>query len=168
MSFSASTSLAAVHEVSPNDAVQVSYVRQLMREFFAELGEDLSYQQVEAEVQQLPGQYSRSVGGCLLLLLSVDSVPVGCGCVGLRRLSCEIGEIKRFYVCSSYRGFGLGKKLLLKLIQIAREMGYQKLRLDTLIRLSAANHLYETLGFYEIPPYCYSPFNDAAYREYKL
>ena len=86
-----------------------------------------------------------------LLLASFDRQLVGCA--GLRRLSPEIGEIKRVYVRPAFRGKGLGKALIEAVIAAARLIGYRKLRLETASFMEGAQALYRSLGFDLIEPY---------------
>ena len=79
------------------------------------------------------------------------------GCVALRALDRTTLEMKRLYVRAPARGMGLGKSLVEAAIVYARasarEQGYADLRLDTLATMAAAQALYRSLGFVEIPPY---------------
>lgn len=50
----------------------------------------------------------------------------------------------------------------------ARNLGYTKMRLDTVKKLTAANTLYEHLGFYDIEPYNFNPDETVRYMEIKL
>jgi GNAT superfamily N-acetyltransferase len=86
-----------------------------------------------------------------LLLANFDG-QVG-GCAGLRRLSPEIGEIKRVYVRPAFRGKGLGTALIEAVIAAARLIGYRKLRLETAGFMEGAQALYRSLGFNLIEPY---------------
>ena len=76
---------------------------------------------------------------------------VGVGC--LRRLPSGIGEIQRMYVQPHVRGVGAGRMLVNRLLQDARELGYPRVRLESLKALSAAHQLYRSVGFVEIAPY---------------
>jgi len=89
--------------------------------------------------------------GGRLLLASVD-VQVA-GCAGLRRLSPEIGEIKRVYVRPAFRRNGVGRALIEAVIAAARLIGYRKLRLETASFMESAQALYRSLGFELIEPY---------------
>jgi GNAT superfamily N-acetyltransferase len=65
----------------------------------------------------------------IIYIIETDKNVVGMG--ALKELGEGIGEIKRMYIRPEYRGRGLGKKLLKKLIEKAKEFGYATLRLDT-------------------------------------
>jgi len=75
------------------------------------------------------------------------------GCAGLRRLSREIGEIKRVYVRPAFRRKGLGRELIEAVIAAARLIGYRKLRLETASFFEGAQALYRSLCFDLIEPY---------------
>jgi ribosomal protein S18 acetylase RimI-like enzyme len=62
-------------------------------------------------------------------------------------------KMKRLYVRPAFRSWGLGKHLIGETIQAARRAGYTVLRLDTLASMEAAQGLYRSLGFSEIPAY---------------
>ena len=86
-----------------------------------------------------------------LLLATFDGQVAGCA--GLRRLSSEIGEMKRVYVRPAFRRKGVGKALIEALIAEARLIGYRKLRLETAGFMEGAQALYRSLGFDLIEPY---------------
>ncbi len=87
-----------------------------------------------------------------LVLLAFDSeTPVGCG--AMRPLPDGTAEMKRLYVRPSARGLKAGRALTEGLIEAARARGYPALRLDTLPSMMAAQSLYKSLGFVEIPTY---------------
>jgi len=75
------------------------------------------------------------------------------GMVALRKHSQEIGEMKLMFVDAPFRGQGLGRALALAIIDAARILGYREIRLSTGGRQIAAQGLYRSLGFCEIPPY---------------
>jgi ribosomal protein S18 acetylase RimI-like enzyme len=87
----------------------------------------------------------------VLLLAEIEGLPAGC--VAIRPLDDAICELKRLYVRASYRGAGLGRLLTETALQAAREMGYTRIRLDTLPQMQPAQQLYESLGFHDIPAY---------------
>ena len=79
------------------------------------------------------------------------------GCVGVRKFSDEIAELKRLYLARECRGLGLGRALCLNAIEDARGFGYKFLRLDTTAKSQAALALFKKLGFYEIARYNANP-----------
>ena len=56
-------------------------------------------------------------------------------------------ELVKMYLKSKSRGKGLGKKLMLKCIALAKTLGYQNIYLETMPELSTAVSAYEKLGF---------------------
>ncbi len=86
-----------------------------------------------------------------LLLAEMDDRVAGLAC--MRRISEDIGEFKRMYVRKEYRGLGIGRTLLERLIDEAKEIGYPKVRLDSAKFMEAAHSLYRSNGFYVIDPY---------------
>ncbi|MHA1447751.1 MAG: GNAT family N-acetyltransferase [Candidatus Heimdallarchaeaceae archaeon] len=87
----------------------------------------------------------------IIYLVLFDDVIVGMG--GLRKLTEDIVEVKRMYVKPEFRGKGLGKSLLEKLLETAKNWGYSKIRLDTGVFMEAAQKVYRSAGFYDIEEY---------------
>lgn len=109
----------------------------------------LAQQNYDAELQHLQEKYGMPGGRLYLLLVDGEAA----GCVGLRKLDNQHGELKRLYVRPRYRGAQLGAYLVRRILSDAREIGYRYVRLDTLPGLTHAIALYRTLGFYEIECY---------------
>ena len=82
--------------------------------------------------------------------------PVGCG--ALKDIGDGSGEIKRVWVSSSVRGLGVASRIMDKLEEAAREMGFATLRLDTNKTLTEAHAMYRNRGYVEIEPYNDNPF----------
>lgn len=157
-----------INLIAPDDAEGWQAVREILREYSQSLAVDLSFQNFEAELQQLPGQYERPDG--LMLLALVDGALAGCG--AFRNLpdsdypnACEM---KRLYVRPAFRRFGLGRTLAQALIDRATEAGYSAMLLDTLDDMEAARGLYESLGFVEVPPFYFNPVPGAHYLKVEL
>jgi len=87
----------------------------------------------------------------IIYMVETEGNVVGMG--ALRELEEGIGEIKRMYIRPKYRGRGLGKELLGKLIEKAKEFGYTTLRLDTADFMTVAQNIYRSAGFKEIDEY---------------
>ena len=71
--------------------------------------------------------------------------------------------MKRLYVAASSRGSGLGRRLVSRLIEVARDLRYKEMRLDTLPNMTAARAMYDSLGFAEIDPYYFSPIEGTVF-----
>jgi putative acetyltransferase len=144
---------------------EMESVRTLFREYAASLGFDLCFQNFEQELAELPGQYAPP-SGCLLLAM-VEDEPAGC--VALKRLADGVCEMKRLYIRSQHRGSGLGRTLAEQIIDEAKRLGYQVIRLDTIPSLmGSAVALYRSLGFRDIPAYCFNPVPGALFMELRL
>jgi GNAT superfamily N-acetyltransferase len=144
---------------------QLEAVRDLFQEYAGSLGIDLGFQGFPQELADLPGKYAPP-RGCILLA-TVDGEPAGC--VAMRPLGDAVCEMKRLYVRRTYRKLGLGRKLAERAIEEARQLGYRRMRLDTIgTIMGEAVALYRTLGFVEVPPYCRNPIPDALYFELRL
>ncbi len=90
------------------------------------------------------------------------------GCIGLRELDNQTGEIKRLYVSPAARGRGLGKALIEAAIAEARARAYHRIRLDTMPTMKAAQGLYRAFGFKPIAPYYESPHECSEFFELQL
>jgi ribosomal protein S18 acetylase RimI-like enzyme len=159
------TSVVATHSVEhATQAGDVDAVRALFSEYATSLGVDLCFQDFDRELAGLPGDYAPPNGRLLVVRVAGNAV----ACVALRRLEDDLCEMKRLYVQPSQRGLGLGRKLAEAVIGEARQIGYARMRLDTLPSMAEAAALYERLGFREIEPYYANPVPGVRYLELAL
>jgi putative acetyltransferase len=146
-------------------AAHIAAIHELFLEYANSLGFSLCFQSFDQELAALPGDYAPPDGR---LLLATSSGQPG-GCVALHKLAPEICEMKRLYVRPQFRGKGLGRELAQKIIAEARDVGYKRLRLDTVEPvMKTAVAVYRQLGFCEIPPYRPNPIAGALYMELQL
>lgn len=139
-------------------------VRALFKEYALSLGIDLDFQDFDRELAGLPGGYAPPAGR-LILARQEEQV---LGFVGLRKFSGKICEMKRLYVRPGFRGKGIGRGLARAVIAEAREIGYRRMRLDTLPWMDGAIALYRSLGFKEIESYRHNPIEGARFMELVL
>jgi ribosomal protein S18 acetylase RimI-like enzyme len=148
-----------------NTQEDIDQARALFLEYAAGLGISLCFQNFDRELANLPGDYAPPEGR-LLLATEDDQLA---GCIALRKLSDGICEMKRLFIRPAYRGKGLGRVLVNALIDEARQLGYTRMRLDTLVgRMDQAIALYRSIGFVEIEPYYENPIEDAKYMQLEL
>jgi ribosomal protein S18 acetylase RimI-like enzyme len=152
--------------VAASSAEDYDMARVLFREYQASLNIDLCFQSFEEELAGLPGKYAPPKGR-LLLAFGEDDSPAGV--IAMRPIDGDICEMKRLFVRPAARGQNLGRKLIDRVLEEAREAGYTKMRLDTLTGLmDKAIALYRSYGFYDIPAYYQSPMPNELYLEKDL
>jgi ribosomal protein S18 acetylase RimI-like enzyme len=162
------TATPEVELLTPTTPALIDATRTIFREYEASLEVDLCFQNFEAELATLPGEYAPPQGALLLAL--VDGDVAGCG--GLRPLPdsdyANACEMKRLFVRPAFRKFGLGRMLAQALLDRGLQAGYSTMLLDTLDDMEAARGLYASLGFEEIPPYYFNPIAGAHYLKADL
>ncbi|PYX90594.1 MAG: GNAT family N-acetyltransferase [Acidobacteria bacterium] len=151
--------------VNAESAAQIAVIRELFLEYANSLGFSLCFQSFDRELARLPGDYAPPEGR--LLLMECDGEPAGC--VALHPLEAGICEMKRLYVRPRYRGKGLGRVLVERILSEARTAGYGRIRLDTVEPvMKDAVAMCRRFGFRDIPPYRENPIEGAMYLELEL
>lgn len=149
----------ALRTIESSEDAALEHVRQFFRNYAAWLGRDLSFQGFDEEMAGLPGAYAAPHGQ--LFYAEANGRPAGC--VGVRRFSDRVCEIKRLYVEPQLRGHGIGRALALAAIEAARAMGYRRAMVDTLPAMRIAVKLYRELGFQEAPAYYPAPMEGTVF-----
>jgi putative acetyltransferase len=143
----------------------IKEARTLLQEYAAWLGISLCFQNFDRELAALPGEYAPP-DGRLLLAFEDDELA---GCVALRKIRATTCEMKRLFLRPGFRGRGLGRVLVERIIEEARQIGYTQMCLDTLPgRMDQAIALYKSIGFKEIEPYYNNPVAGATFMELRL
>jgi putative acetyltransferase len=144
---------------------QIAQARELFLEYAKSLGFSLCFQNFDKELAGLPGDYAPPEGRLLLAEYQGQLA----ACVALHKLDSAISEMKRLYLRPQFRGKGLGRALAERIIAEARQVGYLRMRLDTVEPVMRdAVAMYRKLGFKEITPYRPNPIAGAMYMELEL
>ncbi len=137
----------------------------LFRTYEKWLNVSLCFQGFEEEVNSLPGKYA-TPDGRLYLVKYKDTY---CGCIALRKIEDGICEMKRLYLKEEFRAKGIGKILVTKIIQDAKDIGYKTMRLDTIKeKMPKAVEIYTKHGFVETDPYYHNPNPHTLFMELDL
>ena len=145
--------------------VQIAQARELFLEYAQSLGFSLCFQNFDKELAGLPGDYAPPHGR--LLLAEYESQLAAC--VAMHKWEKDICEMKRLYLRPQFRGKGLGRILADRIISEARQIGFQRMRLDTVEPvMKDAVAMYRVIGFREIAPYRPNPIAGALYMELQL
>ena len=125
---------------------------------------DLSFQHFEEELTGLKSMYALPYGG--IILCREDGKYIACAAI--RKIDDVTGELKRMYVMSEHQQKGIGRELLTRSISLARQCGYQRIRLDTLNHMQPAINLYQSFGFRISEPYYHNPNKGAVFFELEI
>jgi len=151
--------------IQARSEADIRNARTLLEEYAAWLGLSLCFQNFDKELAELPGEYAPPSGR---LLLASEGNQIA-GCIALRRIRAATCEMKRLFVRPEFRGRGLGRVLVERIIDEARQIDYTQICLDTLPgRMDQAIALYQSLGFKEIEPYYNNPVVGAKFMELRL
>jgi GNAT superfamily N-acetyltransferase len=151
--------------IQAEEPKQIAQARELFLEYAQSLGFSLCFQNFDKELAELPGDYAPPDGRLLL----AEHQGRLAGCVALHKLESGVCEMKRLYLRPQFRGKGFGLALAERIIAEARQIGYQRMRLDTVEPvMKDAVAMYRKLGFKEIAPYRTNPIAGAQYMELEL
>lgn len=144
-----------IRRIKPDEATAAKRViYRVAHEIFKDqrtLEESVSYHESRGELQDMDDiQKNYFENGGIFLVLEEDDQIIGTGAI--RQLQENICELKRLWLLTEYRGLGLGYRMLQELLAVAREMGYERMRLETdAVFQKRAVEFYKQIGFYEIP-----------------
>lgn len=140
-------------------------VKDLIVEYTQFLNRDLSFQNLEAELNDLKSKYTGNHGRILVAVTDDNQVV---GCVAFYRHDQNRCEMKRLYVRPQYRNQKIASSLVSNIIKEAKNCGYQEMVLDTIKPLKAAISLYQQFGFQKTQPYYHNPMDDVLYFKLSL
>jgi len=155
----------SIRKIKKKDNPQVAtLIREVMTEFGA-VGEGYSIN--DPEVDDMFGNYRDELHR--FYVIEFDGKVVGCSGIaplkGGGRLTCEL---RKMFFRPVTRGRGLGKRLLITLLDDAKKFGYKKCYLETLTRMESAIALYEQHGFERLDSQCGATGHSSCDRYYQL
>ena len=142
----------------------IEEVKELIIEYINSLNRDLSFQNINSELNSLKTKYSYPNGRIITAIVGDKVV----GCVAFYKHSSKRCEMKRLYVKKEYRYLKIGNTLVENIISLAKKDGYREMVLDTIKPLTSAINLYKKFGFQEIKPYYSNPMPDVIYMKLDL
>ncbi len=154
--------------VEPDSAELLQATREIFREYADSLNIDLCFQNFDAELAGLPGEYTPPRVRCCWPM-PTRNWPAAWRCAACSDVDhANACEMKRLFVRRAFRRFGLGRVLAQALMERAASAGYSAMLLDTLDEMESARELYASLGFEEVAPYYFNPIPGAHYLKAPL
>jgi putative acetyltransferase len=123
----------------------------------------------EAQLRGLPGKYAAADAD--LLLAWIKGHAAGCAAITPRMLKdgAPAAELKRLWVEPQFRGYGVGRGLVIAAIDWAWKQGCRTLVLDTVNEaMPEASALYQSLGFEEMERFNDNPISGVRFYKLKL
>lgn len=102
----------------------------------------------------------KTPGSVYFVALKDDKVLGGCGIFPTKGLPTGHAELVKLYLSEESRGLGLGKALMEKSLDWARNFGYTDIYLETFNELNSAVGLYYKLGFKDLA----APMGDSGHH----
>jgi len=135
----------------PQNSAEWDVVKKLLMDYRAEFNDDACFTSFDKELSDIESLYTLKGNVKLIAISEIDGGIAGC--IAVQAFSPTITEMKRLYVAPAHRGQQLGKTLVETIIALTKMEGYEKIYLDTMLEMKAAQHLYDQLGFVVISPY---------------
>ena len=123
------------------------------REAFRTLNEAWieKYFQLEEKDRETLGDPDRHILGKGGYIVMAERAGRPVGCCALIALADGCFEVAKMTVAEDERGQGVGRQLLERVIEFAREKSIRRLYLETNSKLQNAVRLYEAVGFRHLP-----------------
>ena len=142
---------------APTDSPEANV---LLRAYFKELIDRFNGREMPEEEVDIEMEIDPSTGFAAFLVGYFDGSPAGC--VGLR----VSGDLTRMYVAPEFRRRGGGRFLLEAIEETARELGFDRIRIDTRGDLVEARALYLAHGYEEVAPFNAAPYSEHWYEKH--
>jgi len=123
-----------------------SQIHLLVRRILNEFGFDYKANSSERDLNNIEETYINN-GGDFIVIESDTGIILGTSAI--LKIDEEECRLRKMYIDSEHRGFGLGKVLLIKCLLRAKQLGFKKIELETSVKMEAAIKLYKKYGFIE-------------------
>jgi putative acetyltransferase len=137
-----------IRPIEPNDNIDLAKViRGALEEFGANKPGTVYFDPTTDALFEL---FNNTPGSYYYVALINDVLVGGAGIFPTENLPDGTCELVKLYLHKDARGTGLGKQLLNKAMDWAKEFGYQQVYLESMPELSKAVSIYENVGFQRI------------------
>lgn len=136
-----------LRQIEEHDNAEIaSLIRKVFREFKIDRPGTVYFDPTTDDLYNL----FRIPGSVYWIAFAGNEMAGGCGIYPTPELPEGCAELVKFYIKSEYRGKGLGRMLMYKSIESARELGYRQIYLESMPELGKAISMYEKAGFRSI------------------
>ena len=137
-----------IRPIEPNDNIDLAKViRGALEEFGANKPGTVYFDPTTDALFEL---FNNTPGSYYYVAVINDVLVGGAGIFPTENLPNGTCELVKLYLHKDARGTGLGKKLLNKAMDWAKEYGYKQVYLESMPELSKAVTIYENVGFERI------------------
>ena len=134
-----------IRTIEPTDNVAIaSIIRTALTEFGANKPGTVYYDETTDIMFEIFSSTAKSI---YFIALQDNVVVGGAGVYPTEGLPNGVCELVKMYLSKEVRGVGLGKLMIDKCINAAKQLGYTKMYLETLPELTKAVSVYEKFGF---------------------
>jgi putative acetyltransferase len=137
----------AIRKIEKSDNAEIAAViRKVFREFKIDRPGTVYFDPTTDDLYTL----FQTPGSIYWIALDGSEIIGGCGIFPTPALPAGYAELVKFYLAAEYRGKGIGRLLMSKSIDSARELGYKQIYLESMPELGKAISMYEKAGFRSI------------------
>ena len=150
-----------IREIEPGDnAGLATIIRQTLKEFKADKPGTVYFDESTDHLSDL----FQTENSKYFVASAGDKLLGGAGIFPTKGLPEDTLELVKMYLVPEARGYGLGRTLILKCIEQARNRGFKRIYLETMPELDKAVKAYEKLGFVLLD----SPLGDSGHHSCDL
>ncbi len=126
-----------------DNAKLASIIRQVLEEFKANKPGTVYYDKTTDNLFEL----FQTKGSAYFVAIINDEIVGGCGIYPTENLPQDYCELVKLYLLPEARNYGIGKMVMEKCFDFAKNNGYKKVYLESMPELNKAVTLYKKYGF---------------------